>query len=100
MALDALLPVGGEITTLLAGVLAAGSVGNQLSLFSVDIDNRCRTDPQPLRSRHRDKGWATKATTLRTRPATPSAKDETRVIAERRCRCDGAQRRRATRPPT
>ncbi len=38
MALDALLPVGGELIMLYAGVLAAGAIaGQQASLFGVDL---------------------------------------------------------------
>lgn len=40
MALDALLPVGGELIMLYAGVLAAGAIaGQQASLFGVDLQS-------------------------------------------------------------
>src|SRR4051794_39808182 len=37
MAVDALLPVGGELTMLLAGALAAGALGADPALFGVDL---------------------------------------------------------------
>jgi hypothetical protein len=37
MALDALLPVGGELAMLLAGALAAGALGAGPTLFGADL---------------------------------------------------------------
>ena len=37
MALDALLPVGGELTMLLAGALAGGALGGSPALLGVDL---------------------------------------------------------------